>query len=290
MFTRFLLRSVRVAVLSFVEARPAVQGAFMLRFAAGYSFSGGASLLALAWAAAWLCATWAIYLLNGVTDVVEDRVNASSRPVARGLLGPREATATVGVLVALGLAITLATGHPTWWTLPLLLGLGWAYSAPPLSLKRWPLGLVAVATPAALLTYHAGFVAGGGRGLADEPALLAFSAIMALWMTIVGQAKDLSDVEGDRRAGRRSLPVVLGDGPAKLLVSTAALLLALTSVVTAGLLGPELLAPASCLILGGLTLAVITLGPWSKEGKDRRKPYDVFMITQYAANLAVTLI
>jgi 4-hydroxybenzoate polyprenyltransferase len=76
-----------------VEARPAVQIIFLLRFLAARSLSGhgGRHLLdgrALLAAVVWEGVILSIYLYNGVADVVEDRLNESTRPIASGLLPP----------------------------------------------------------------------------------------------------------------------------------------------------------------------------------------------------------
>jgi hypothetical protein len=56
------------------------------------------------------------------------------------------------------------------------------------------------------------------------------------------------------------------------------------------LLAPGLLIPAFVLALGAIAVAVVTLGPWSRGDKSRRRrAYRAFMLTQYAANLAVII-
>lgn len=156
-------------------------GIFLLRFLAGASLAGtltnwwvwGSALI-------WGCAVWAVYLLNGITDVMEDRINFSSRPIARGALSPRTAAFGVAILTMLSLAGAFAAGSPSWWSVGSLLALGWLCSAPPLRLKRWPVGLVVVVVPAALLTFYAGYETNGGKE--NQLDILVFALVMALWM------------------------------------------------------------------------------------------------------------
>ena len=111
---------------------------------------------------------------------------------------------------------------------------------------------------------------------------------MALCLGIVSQTKDLSDIEGDRQAGRRSGPVVWGEDVARLVFSGVALFLGGGYILTAALFAPSLLIPAFVLAFGAASLAAITLGPWSRGDKlRRRRSYKAFMLTQYGANLAV---
>lgn len=279
----------------FLEARPAVQGIFLLRFLAGASFAdslfaGGVLNLSLwAGAALWVCVTLSAYILNGVMDVEEDRINGSSRPVARGKLKVAQAAGVAGGLAVLGVVGGLALGSLMAWSVVAALSLGWLYSGPPFYLKRWPSGLAAVAILAALITYNAGYAANGG-GSYDILSLLVFTVVMALWMGLVGQTKDLSDIEGDKQAGRRSGPVIWGEDTARLVFSGVALCLGGGYVVSATLFATSLLMPAFMLTSGAVVLAVITLGPWSRGDKARRRrPYQVFMLTQYGANLAVVV-
>ena len=277
----------------FLEARPAVQGIFLLRFLAGASFAsplfaGGVSFSLLAGAALWICATLSVYIFNGVMDVEEDRINSSSRPVARGKLKVAHAAGVSGGLAALSVAGSFALGSTMVWSVVVLLALGWLYSGPPFYLKRWPSGLAAVAILAALITYNAGYVANGDGG--DVRSLFVFAAVTALWMGLVGQTKDLSDVQGDRQAGRRSGPVVWGEDVARLVFSGVALSLGGGYILLAILSTPTLLTPAFVLASGAVLVAVITLGPWSRGDKPKhRRPYKAFMLTQYATNLAVIL-
>lgn len=280
---------IRVIWLCFLEARPAVQGIFLLRFLAGASLAG---TLANWWvwgsAAIWGCAVWAIYLLNGVTDAEEDRINASSRPISRGALSPRTAALGVAVLATASLAGAFVSGNPAWWSVAALLALGWLYSAPPLRLKRWPAGLVAVVVPAGLLTFYVGHAASGGEE--NRLDLLVFATVMTLWMALVGQTKDLPDAAGDAQTGRRSLPVVWGEDASRLAFSAVALLLAVTLVSCALSVAPDLLPPGIVVAFGALAVAATALGGRSR-GSDagRRRPYGAFMLTQYGANAAVVV-
>lgn len=282
-----LLRLGNVFYLCLLEARPVVQGIFLLRFITGASLSGSAAD-PLVWTAAaiWVCVTWAVYLLNGITDVEEDRINRLNRPVARGELRLPEAIAVVGVLAAFGLAASAALGLPV-WAAATLLALGWAYSAPPLRLKRWPAGLAAVGILAGLLTYYAGHESSGSAG--TEYVLWTFAGAMALWMGLVGQTKDLPDVEGDRRSGRRSLPVMLGVRLARRIISAMAVGIGGGFLLAATCFVPELFASAVVVCIGAVAVAGAALGIWT-SGQNERVPYHSFMVTQYGAHLAVIVL
>jgi 4-hydroxybenzoate polyprenyltransferase len=278
----------------FLEARPAVQGIFLLRFLTGATFAGslfatGAVNFTL-WggAALWICATMSVYILNGVMDVEEDRINGSSRPVASGKLSVAQAAWVTAGLAVLSVVGSFALGSLMGWSVIVLLTLGWLYSGPPLYLKRSPTGWAILGIIVALITYNAGRITNQSEG--DILAFLVFATVMALWLGIVSQMKDLSDIEGDKQAGRRSGPVVWGEDIARLVFSGAALSLGGGYILLATLFAPSLLIPSFVLASGAVVLAMITLGPWSRGDKSRRRrPYKVFMFAQYCANLAVII-
>src|ERR671916_1265913 len=95
-------RLVGVLYRCFLEARPAVQGIFLLRFLAGASFAGplfvGGVVNFPLWGGAvlWVCVTLSVYILNGVMDIEEDQSNASSRRIASGKLKVSRAAGVAG--------------------------------------------------------------------------------------------------------------------------------------------------------------------------------------------------
>ena len=174
------------------------------------------------------------------------------------------------------------------WSVVVLLVLGWLYSGPPIYLKRSSTGWAVLGIMVALITYSAGYSSNGGGG--NIHSFLVFATVMALWLGIVSQTKDLSDIEGDKQAGRRSGPVVWGENAARIVYSGAALSLGGGFILSAALFAPDLLIPAFVLASGAVVVAVIALGPWSRGQKSKRRmPYMAFMLTQYGANLAVVI-
>ncbi len=288
---RGIRAGLRAVALSLREARPQVQVIFLLRFAtaAALSLISGAPArpAILIGAVAWFLLTWAIYLMNGIADLVEDRANGAHRPIARGDLSPAAATRIAWGLVVGGLLIA-ATVSP----LLVLLGagqslLGWAYSMGPVPLKRVTLHAVVSVVLAGLLTYAAGALCAGGR---PEEHLLVFPAMMALWMAVGGVTKDLSDVKGDRLAGRRTLPIRLGERRARQIMAMVAGAIAGGFVVLAADSPPTVRLASWLVLLGATTLAWVVCGAASRGDAFRRRwPYRIFMATQYIAHISVLL-
>ena len=288
--TKTYRRVARVSYWCLLEARPAVVGIFLLRFLAGASFAGplfegGANGTLWAGATLWILVTLSVYILNGVMDVEEDRINRSSRPVASGKLSVVQAAGVAAGLGVLSVAGSTLLGGLMVCSVLAALVLGWLYSGPPFYLKRRPAAWTVVGIAAALITYNAGYASNGGGG--NLLSFSVFACVMALWLGVVSQTKDLSDVKGDEQAGRRSVPVVFGEGRARFVFSGAAFCLGLVYVLSAALLAPDLLIPAFVLAAGAAAVAATTLGPWSRGDRSRRRrPYRAFMLAQYGANLA----
>jgi 4-hydroxybenzoate polyprenyltransferase len=271
------------------EARPVVQIVFLLRFLTGLALAvrhhGNLSWSALAAAVSWSCITTSIYVLNGVSDVTGDRANGSTRPIASGRLPIDTALwAAVGLAVA-GVALMAVVPGPAALLAVLMLVLGWLYSMARNPLKRTMPGFLAVVVGGGLLTYLAGWSAVGGR-----PGIhsLLFGTAMSLWMGLGGSTKDLSDTEGDRVEGRRTWPVILGERKARLAMAGSALAVGCGFLGTALDAAPSLVGPAAVLLGGALVLATdLVTGRGSGSRHIRRRPYRLFMVTQYAVHLTL---
>ncbi|MFC4061528.1 UbiA family prenyltransferase [Planomonospora corallina] len=284
------LVSGRTVRLSWTEARPAVQVIFQLRLLAGALIGAGA-LAGVAWgvvavgAAAWLLLTWSAYLLNGAADVVEDRSNGSVRPIARGDLSALTAGRLALLLGVAGLSLSAAVSERFFLLALLLLVLSWAYSTGPAPLKNTVAGVQVAVVGAGLVTYLAGINA---AGVPVDGTVLVFACAMSAWMGIGGLAKDLSDVAGDRAAGRRTLPLVWGERRARVAIAGAAVAVGASFCSAALAVAPALLPAAVPVLAGGAVLAAVSLGRWSEGDRAaRRRPYRVFMLTQYSAHLTV---
>lgn len=284
------IRIPRLVSLAWAEARPVVQLIFQLRFATGVVFGSGAALhesprpeIVVA-ALGWLSATWAVYLVNGVADINEDRENGSKRPIAQGRLPASAAMVACWVLAAVAIVCSLVVSVQLAVLVTVMLVVGWAYSLGPCPLKRTVPGFLASVTTLGLVTYLAGWCAAGGEW--SNP-LLIFGITMSLWMGLVGPTKDLSDTEGDRKAGRRTPPIVFGPRRARALIAVLASLVGWTFLIASATVRvADCLLPAAVVVCAGsVVVSVMLLSAISHGGRHvRRRPYRVFMTTQYASH------
>lgn len=282
---------VKLVRLSWSEARPVVQVIFQLRFLSGVGLAalGYARpewYRILAGGICWLLAVWGIYLLNGIADVREDQANHSRRPVARGDLS---ATTATTVVIVLAIAALMIGASISMWMLLLaatLLAVGWAYSMGPYPLKSSVPGVFVSVTLGGMLTYLAGWVSTGASSL--SPQLLVFATALSLWMGVGGMSKELSDISGDRIAGRRTLPIVLGENRARALIALMAVSIGGTFATLTRSVAPVLTLPSILVMCGSVVLAMCVVAPVSRGNRSQqRRPYRIFMMTQYLAHLGL---
>lgn len=274
-----------------IEARPCVLVMFTLRFLCGAALCVQVNHWPLArmlgGAIAFDFAIFSVYLFNGTMDLVEDRANGSRRPIATGRLEPAAAQRVTAVSAAASLALGFAVGVVPGLSVAVALGAGYLYSGPPWRLKRHAVSCALCGLIGGLASY----VAGATTAAAVLPAPRAglFPVALSLWMGLVGSAaKDLPDAGGDAMAGRRTLAVVRGQAAARLAAAAGALAIGTGFVAAAILAAPALIWPAMTLACGALGVAAVSLPRFSAGTPGRcRRPYRAFMVTQYAAHLAL---
>ncbi|GAA0440066.1 homogentisate phytyltransferase [Acrocarpospora corrugata] len=277
-----------------VEARPSVLAVSMLRFLVGAALALPAAASpelakVLQGGAAWVLSIFAIYVGNGVSDVTEDRVNGSRRPIARGDLDPR-AAALVAVLAAVAsLLATAGLPGAMTWVIAVNLVLGYLYSGAPFHLKGRSGGAVAVLCGSGLLAYWGGFtVVVGGAGVPTPITLIMFAVAATCWMTLVGiPAKDLSDIAGDAAAGRRTIAVTWGARVTRNVMSATALILAVSFCLVGLALAMPLAGAALAMLAGAVAVVLAGRAAAVDVGRRRRRPYRAFMGTQHVVHITV---
>ena len=176
---------------------------------AGAPFSGKWGLLALGLllAGPMVCAT--SQAVNDWFDRHVDTINEPDRPIPSGRIPGRWGLWIAIFWSGVSLLIGAALGPWGFGATVLALLLAWAYSAPPLRLKRngW-LGCAATGLSYETLPWitAAAIMAGG----APRPEILLVALLYGLGAHGIMTLNDFKAIEGDRRSGIRSLPVMLG--------------------------------------------------------------------------------
>lgn len=274
-----------------IESRPSVQFMFTLRYLSGAALCAQAYQLpavrVLLGGIAFECAIFSVYLFNGTMDLFEDRANGSLRPIAAGKVQPATAQCVAALSAVASLAVGFAVGALVGLFTAITLCLGYAYSGPPWHLKRTVVGSALCGSLGGLASYAAG--AAAVTGALPAPRLALFPVALSLWIAVVGSTtKDLSDVAGDAIAGRRTVAVVCGEKKARFAAGGAALVLgtgfaAITTLTVRTLFWPAIVMECGALMVAVMSLPRFSAGPRAR----RRKPYRMFMATQYATHLAL---
>jgi 1,4-dihydroxy-2-naphthoate octaprenyltransferase len=183
-------------------------------------------------------------------------------PILSGLVTRRQLITAILACQAVDLAIMITLiVRQDWWIAAFALGglfLSWAYTAPPLRLKKVGLGELDV-----LITWGPLMVGGvyyAGTGALPWQVVTA-ATVYALLPTTVLMGKHIDKLPYDAPAGTRTLPVLLGEGRAKALNQgmILAYYLGVVSLVASGALPwPALLT------LGALPLLVRTLRAYAQ--------------------------
>ncbi len=165
-----------------------------------------------------------------------DAISKPTRPIPSGRVSPREAFTTMLALIAVGYLASLALGWANLGLAVLTTALGIAYSktfkshALAGNFDRGVLGVCAVAF---------GALAAGWGPLAP---LLLLAALVFFHDSATNLVGAIRDVDGDRAAGYRTVPVVYGVGRSSRIASTLAALAMLSGAGLFVLLRPGALA------------------------------------------------
>ena len=199
-----------------------------------------------------LCAT--SQAVNDWFDRNVDAINEPHRPIPSGRMPGRWGLYVAVLWSLLSMACAAALGPWVFGAALMGLILAWAYSAPPVRLKRngwW--GNLACAISYEGLAWVTGAVVASG-GAAPSLRILSIAALYSAGAHGIMTLNDFKSIEGDRRTGIGSLPVRLGPEHAGEVacvtmalpqLAVAALLMAwgrpVQAAAVAGLLGVQLL-------------------------------------------------
>jgi homogentisate phytyltransferase / homogentisate geranylgeranyltransferase len=205
------------------------------------------------------CVNVFIVGVNQVEDVDIDRLNKPWLPIAAGELSLEAGRRVVAAAALVPIAMAVTQGVTELVAVTVALTVGWAYSCPPLRLKRFP------ALAAGSITFVRSVVVNLGvwlhvAGTPINAGVWALTAVTVPFSFAIAVLKDVPDIEGDRRFGIATFSVRVGPRPV-LAVGVGALTAAGVGMAVAG---PLVLDGADPLVLiAGHVLGLVALWRWA---------------------------
>jgi len=176
---------------------------------------------------AWLFSVWE----NDEVDIDIDKISNQNRPLAvEETLSKEEWRDLKYIFLAYSLSFAFLSGFYTFIFTALFILVYHFYSAPPLRLKRF-LGIssLLIAANALIATWMGFFIASGTENLSAFPARYTFG-ILAIFL-LAENVKNIKDIEGDKKEGIKTLPVILGEKWGKPVVGACLFLASLLTPV-----------------------------------------------------------
>ncbi len=154
-------------------------------------------------------------VINNVYDIEIDRVSNTGRPLVRGSIDQGMYVRLGWIFCALALVYAGVAGPVAVLAVWVCMGTYFMYSAPPFRLKRVPILSKLVISVNSLAVVVLGWGLTGGYW-SSVPRWIA--AFLLLGFTLAASFIDLKDYEGDRLSGVKTLPVLIGMQPARILI------------------------------------------------------------------------
>lgn len=198
-------------------------------------------------------------VINNVYDIEIDRVSNTGRPLVRGAISQSVYTRLGWIFCGLALLYAMVAGPATVLAVCVCMGTYFLYSAPPFRLKRVPFLSKLVISVNSFAVVVLGWGLTGGYW-SSVPRWVA--AFLLLGFTLAANFIDLKDYEGDRLQGIKTLPVLIGLTPARILIGA---FFAGNYLAAALFLGGNQKAILALAVLGVLQILLLTTGPY-KEG------------------------
>jgi len=157
-------------------------------------------------------------IFNDIYDYKIDEISNPDRPLQKKIFDKDEYRALGLILFILSLVGGLVVGTKFVAMLLVYQVLAWFYSSDHYRLKRFPLVATAISASASLLMLFIGFVVFSSeqniQGLSWRIIILLLASL-----TLSLPIKDFKDIEGDKKYGVFTIPVIFGEEKGKLIVA-----------------------------------------------------------------------
>ena len=160
-----------------------------------------------------LLITTGMFLLNDILDIELDMANGKKRPLPSGQVTKAQGWIFIAWTNVAAVLLSIVTGNPASMLLVVpMLAIGLMYSAPKIALDDKFVIKTLVIAIYYVLCATLGFTSIYGIDLAiSNPLMPIFAAALLGGMRFISSVlNDTGDVDGDKAAGRRTIPIVIG--------------------------------------------------------------------------------
>ena len=148
--------------------------------------------------------------INDYYDLEADKTGKPRAPLVTGVISLNETKIIIAInyIIGLILVLTLPPNSASMMFAALMLTLTWVYSAPPFKFAGRGIYGNIVLSGAVLFPFLGGWTAVNGWAL--DPVLFIITPMFIFYIVAVKTILDMVDVDGDKRSGRKTIPLQVG--------------------------------------------------------------------------------
>ena len=244
-----------------------------------------------------------MYVFNDLVDADLDKANGKKRPIPSGDVTKLQAWIFIIGTNCLGIALSLVTSNVFSLLISLsLVSIGIMYSAPKIAFKdKFLVKTISIAV-AMMLCISLGSTTYWNLNsdkISDFSSLgiqILYPAIMlAIMVFITSPFNDVADVIGDRKAGRKTIPIVIGSqNTVKTAILLAGTMIAISWIVyfvsNNGWMNPLLISLVSILTIYNMSKTLKNLSDKEYVRKQHKKSMPLHLLLQFALALGAFLV
>ena len=244
-----------------------------------------------------------MYVFNDLVDADLDKLNGKKRPIPSGDVSKFQAWIFIIGTNSLGIALSLVTSNIFSLLISLsLVAIGIMYSAPKIAFKdKFLVKTISIAV-AMMLCISLGSTSYWNLNSAKDSNFgslgiqILYPAIMlAIMVFITSPFNDVADVVGDKKAGRRTIPIVIGsESTVRMAIALAGAMIAISwivySVSNTGWMNPLLVSLVSILSMYNMSKTLKNLSNKEYVRKQHKKSMPLHLLLQLALALGALLV
>ena len=164
---------------------------------------------------AWLFTVWE----NDEIDIETDKISNQNRPLAQTepVFSNEEWKNLKYIFLIFSISFAFLGGLYSFIFILLSIFIAHIYSVPPLRLKRFfGISSLLIGLEALLVTWMGFFMTAGTERLNAFPLKYSFGILVIFFL--VENVKNIKDIEGDKKEGVRTIPVIFGEKKGKLII------------------------------------------------------------------------